>query len=110
MFHTFIHCNDYMYRIGPRPLIQSTNFFTKNKSLQFFVINLDIVYDGGSDWYVLNREFVHYITYGDDELVNGLRHTFNYSLLPCEVCLSLYKKNPKLKFLVIFLRLSFIRC
>ncbi|CAF3311576.1 unnamed protein product [Rotaria sp. Silwood2] len=66
LFHTFIHCNDYMYRIGPRSLIEN------------------IIYDGGSDWYILNREFVYYITYGDDELVNGLRHTFNYSLLPCE--------------------------
>ncbi|CAF3656877.1 unnamed protein product [Adineta steineri] len=66
MFHTFIHCNNYMYRIGSRSLIQN------------------IVYDGGSDWYVLNREFVHYITYGNDELINGLRHIFNYSLLPCE--------------------------
>ncbi|CAF0959935.1 unnamed protein product [Rotaria sordida] len=66
LFHTFIHCNDYMYRIGPRSLIQN------------------IIYDGGSDWYVLNREFVYYVTYGNDELINGLRHTFNYSLLPCE--------------------------
>ncbi|CAF3556624.1 unnamed protein product [Rotaria socialis] len=66
LFHTFIHCDDYMFRIGPRPLIQN------------------IIYDGGSDWYVLNRDFVHYVTYGNDELVNGLRHIFNYSLLPCE--------------------------
>ena len=50
------------------------------------MFSVDIVYDGGSDWYVLNREFVHYVTYGNDELVSGLRHIFNYSLLPCEVC------------------------
>ncbi len=73
-----------MYRIGPRPLIQSMDWL--NISLTSFRINLDIVYDGGSDWYILNREFVYYVTYGNDELINGLRHTFNYSLLPCEVC------------------------
>lgn len=66
IFHTFIHCDNYMYRLASRSLIKN------------------IIYDGGSDWYILNREFVHYVTYGDDELVNGLRHTFNYSLLPCE--------------------------
>ncbi len=34
MFHTFIHCNDYMYRIGPRPLIQSRNLFNKKEKNQ----------------------------------------------------------------------------
>ena len=83
MFHTFIHCENYMYRIGSRPLIQSRN---KNKTIEkIFISNLDIVYDGGSDWYVLNREFVYYVTYGNDELINALRHIFNYSFLPCEV-------------------------
>ena len=56
------------------------------RSDNFLSVDLtEIVYDGGSDWYVLNREFVHYVTFGDDPLINGLRHIFNYSLLPCEV-------------------------
>lgn len=104
MFHTFIHCNDYMYRIGPRALIQSIYLIKKDVFLDF--MNLDIVYDGGSDWYVLNREFVHYITYGNDELINGLRHIFNYSLLPCEVCLSLQRKFI---IFLLYLRLFFIQ-
>lgn len=79
-----MHCNDYMYRIGSRPLIQSKETVLNIRS-SLLIITTDIVYDGGSDWYILNRQFVHYVTYGDDELVNGLRHTFNYSLLPCEV-------------------------
>jgi hypothetical protein len=105
MFHTFIHCNDYMYRIGSRPLIQSRNLLNKNNKKKPHA-NLDIVYDGGSDWYVLNREFVHYVTYGNDELVNGLRHIFNYSLLPCEVC----SHENAIEILNFFFRLSFIRC
>jgi len=73
-----------MYRLAERPLIKRkqtiiNRFFTCSNTY------LDILYDGGSDWYILNREFVHYATYGDDELVNGLQHMFNYSLLPCEV-------------------------
>lgn len=56
-------------------------FFLKNSTS----IRLELVYDGGSDWYVLNRDFVHYVTYGNDQMINGLRHVFKYSLLPCEV-------------------------
>lgn len=76
-----------MYRIGPKTLIQSErerklfNFSFSNSTS----IRLDLVYDGGSDWYVLNRDFVHYVTYGNDQMINGLRHVFKYSLLPCEV-------------------------
>jgi hypothetical protein len=97
MFHTFIHCNEYMYRIGPRSLIQSRSFITMKVNKHIFIY-LDIIYDGGSDWYVLNREFVYYVTYGNDELVNGLRHTFNYSLLPCEVCLNVKTKMNSMFF------------
>ncbi|CAF0828601.1 unnamed protein product [Didymodactylos carnosus] len=67
LLHTFVQCEDYMYRIGPRELIK------------------DIVYDGGSDWYCLNRDFIHYIINENDNLLNGLLNTFHYSLLPCEV-------------------------
>ncbi|CAF5203766.1 unnamed protein product, partial [Rotaria magnacalcarata] len=43
-----------------------------------------IVYEFGSDWTILSRDFIIYITYGDDELIRGLRLTFNFSALPSE--------------------------
>ncbi|UJR31492.1 hypothetical protein I4U23_018981 [Adineta vaga] len=66
------------------PLIKS-NVDLRDKKIVLMKINLEIIYDGGSDWYVLNREFVHYVTYGNDELINGIRHLSNYSLLSCEM-------------------------
>lgn len=41
--------------------------------------------DGGSDWIALNREFCSYVITSQDSLVTGLKHMFQYSLLPAEV-------------------------
>lgn len=60
-------------------------FECDDNSQLLYIIYLDIIYEFGSDWIILNREFMEYVTYGDDELIRGLRYTFNYSTLPCEV-------------------------
>lgn len=45
-----------------------------------------IVIDGGSDWIALSRPFINYIvTAQNDELLDGLKTVFKYTLLPAEV-------------------------
>jgi len=41
--------------------------------------------DGGSDWIVLNKDFIRYIVTTNDELVKGLKAVFRHTLLPAEV-------------------------
>ncbi|KPM03588.1 xylosyltransferase oxt-like protein [Sarcoptes scabiei] len=55
-----------MWRIGDRKLIKG------------------IVWDGGSDWIVLSKNFSHYLTYSQDHLLSSLREYFRFSLLPVE--------------------------
>jgi len=45
----------------------------------------DIEIDGGSDWIALNRKFCHYLVTSTDSLVTGLKHMYQYTLLPAEV-------------------------
>lgn len=64
---TFHQCDDHMWKLGPRKLPQG------------------IVLDGGSDWIGLSRDFCDYVINGDDDLLNGLKTIFKYTLLPAEV-------------------------
>ncbi|CAG2121719.1 unnamed protein product [Medioppia subpectinata] len=64
---TFYECDTHMWRVADR------------------VLPTGIRWDGGSDWVVLSREFCHYITYEDNELLSGLKQLFKYTLLPAEV-------------------------
>ncbi|CAG2159896.1 unnamed protein product, partial [Oppiella nova] len=63
---TFYECDTHMWRVADRQLPKG------------------IRWDGGSDWVVLSREFCHYITYEDNELLRGLKQVFKYTLLPAE--------------------------
>lgn len=66
---TFVECDEHMWRIG-------------NKSFP-----TGIVIDGGSDWLALSRTFINYVvTAQNDQLLEGLKTVFKYSLLPAEVC------------------------
>jgi hypothetical protein len=56
-----------MWRLGDRKLPDAIDF------------------DGGSDWILLNREFVSYVVNSNDALVTGLKHLYQYALLPAEV-------------------------
>ena len=79
-----------MWRLGPRKL------------------PLGIQIRGGSNWILLNKEFVSYVVNGDDELINGLRTLYSYTLVPAEsffhttlrnskFCLSLHKNNLRVE-------------
>lgn len=44
-----------------------------------------ITVDGGSDWFLLNRKFVEYVTFSTDDLVTKMKQFYSYTLLPAEV-------------------------
>ena len=46
---------------------------------------LGITLDGGSDWIVINRQFVEYLIMSTNELLTGLKLMYKYTLLPAEV-------------------------
>lgn len=52
-----------------------------------------IAVDGGSDWFLLNRKFVEYVTFSTDDLVTKMKQFYSYTLLPAEV--SILEKSPK---------------
>ncbi|XP_053309306.1 xylosyltransferase 2 [Spea bombifrons] len=62
----FHECDSHMWRLGER------------------LIPEGIVVDGGSDWFVLTRNFVEYVTYTEDILVSDLKRFYKYTLLPAE--------------------------
>ncbi|KAF5269987.1 hypothetical protein FQR65_LT05786 [Abscondita terminalis] len=75
---TFVECDTHMWRVGDRKLPWG------------------IQIDGGSDWIALSREFVAYAASDEpDELVQGLRIVFNYTLLPAESFFHTVLKNSK---------------
>ena len=67
LLRTFYECDYHLWRVGNRS------------------VPTGIRVDGGSDWICLSREFTHYITSSQDELVQGLNQYFTYALLPAEV-------------------------
>uniref|UniRef100_A0A2C9MAE7 protein xylosyltransferase n=1 Tax=Biomphalaria glabrata TaxID=6526 RepID=A0A2C9MAE7_BIOGL len=63
---TFHECEDHLWRVAPRPLPSG------------------VIFDGGSDWIGLFREFARYALNSKDKLVTGLKQYYKYSLLPVE--------------------------
>ena len=63
-----------------------------------FRIPPGIRYTGGSDWFVLHRQFVDYVINPpvDDELVNDLVSYFAFTILPAEVHVNHYNSCKKL--------------
>ncbi|XP_065183647.1 xylosyltransferase 1-like [Sycon ciliatum] len=86
---TFFECEHHMWRIGPRKLPEGIHI------------------DGGSDWIMLNRDYVHYLVASTDAVALGLKHMFSYTLLPAEsffhtllrnspMCQTMVKNNLRL--------------
>ncbi|KAH9489879.1 hypothetical protein Btru_044479 [Bulinus truncatus] len=63
---TFHECEDHLWRVAPRPLPTG------------------VIFDGGSDWIGLFKEFARYALKSKDKLVTGLKQYYKYSLLPVE--------------------------
>lgn len=70
----FLECDAHMWRLGDRRIPEG------------------IAVDGGSDWFLLNRKFVEYVTFSTDDLVTKMKQFYSYTLLPAEV--SVPEKNP----------------
>ncbi|XP_061455462.1 xylosyltransferase 1 isoform X2 [Rhineura floridana] len=62
----FLECDAHMWRLGDRKIPEG------------------ITVDGGSDWFLLNRKFVEYITFSNDDLVTKMKRFYSYTLLPAE--------------------------
>ena len=72
MDQLFWECDTHMWRLGRRHVPH------------------DLVWSGGSDWICLNKRFCDYAVNSKDELVTGLKHYFDYALLPAEVRYLIY--------------------
>lgn len=79
----FLECDAHMWRLGDRRIPEG------------------ISVDGGSDWFLLNRKFVEYVTFSSDDLVMQMKQFYSYTLLPAEVnksetqsCLSNWPHPP----------------
>nr|XP_040133243.1 xylosyltransferase 1 isoform X1 [Ictidomys tridecemlineatus] len=62
----FLECDAHMWRLGDRRIPEG------------------ISVDGGSDWFLLNRKFVEYVTFSTDDLVTKMKQFYAYTLLPAE--------------------------
>uniref|UniRef100_F6TSW7 Xylosyltransferase 1 n=1 Tax=Ornithorhynchus anatinus TaxID=9258 RepID=F6TSW7_ORNAN len=62
----FLECDTHMWRLGDRKIPEG------------------ITVDGGSDWFLLNRKFVEYVTFSNDDLVTKMKQFYSYTLLPAE--------------------------
>ncbi|XP_067407152.1 xylosyltransferase 1 [Emydura macquarii macquarii] len=62
----FLECDTHMWRLGDRKIPEG------------------ITLDGGSDWFLLNRKFVEYVTFSSDDLVTKMKRFYSYTLLPAE--------------------------
>ena len=71
----FLECDAHMWRLGDRRIPEG------------------IAVDGGSDWFLLNRKFVEYVTFSTDDLVTKMKQFYSYTLLPAEV--SIWGKVPE---------------
>lgn len=63
----FLECDAHMWRLGDRRIPEG------------------ITVDGGSDWFLLNRKFVEYVTFSTDDLVTKMKQFYSFTLLPAEV-------------------------
>ncbi|XP_071796502.1 xylosyltransferase 1-like isoform X1 [Asterias amurensis] len=75
---TFFECDTHMWRLGDRQL------------------PLGITLDGGSDWIVINRQFVEYLIMSTNELLTGLKLMYKYTLLPAESFFHTVLENSEL--------------
>ena len=64
----FDECDNYVWRLGFKKKLPS-----------------GIIYDGGSDWFGLHRDFCEYAVYSNDSLVTGLKKYADHSFSPLEV-------------------------
>ena len=64
----FHECENHVWRLGMKKALPS-----------------GIVYDGGSDWFGLHREFLEYVVSSNDLLVTGMLEFSKYSFSPLEV-------------------------
>uniref|UniRef100_A0A8C5GGV6 Xylosyltransferase 1 n=1 Tax=Gouania willdenowi TaxID=441366 RepID=A0A8C5GGV6_GOUWI len=62
----FLECDTHMWRLGDR------------------TIPGGVAVDGGSDWFILSRDFVDYVVNSEDELVLNMRTFYTHTLLPAE--------------------------
>ncbi|XP_077305060.1 xylosyltransferase 1 [Lithobates pipiens] len=62
----FLECDTHMWRLGDRKIPEG------------------ITVDGGSDWFLLNRKFVEYVIFSNDDLVTKMKRFYSYTLLPAE--------------------------
>ncbi|XP_075420669.1 xylosyltransferase 1 isoform X2 [Tenrec ecaudatus] len=62
----FLECDAHMWRLGDRRIPEG------------------VAVDGGSDWFLLNRKFVEYVTFSTDDLVTHMKQFYAYTLLPAE--------------------------
>ncbi|CDW56549.1 Branch domain containing protein [Trichuris trichiura] len=62
----FVECENRMWRLGTRRMPRRVRF------------------QGGSDWFVLHRDFVRFVVREKSSLVSHLREWFRYTLLPAE--------------------------
>nr|XP_033770601.1 xylosyltransferase 1 isoform X2 [Geotrypetes seraphini] len=62
----FLECDTHMWRLGDRKIPEG------------------IIVDGGSDWFLLNRKFVEYVTFSSDDLVAKMKRFYAHTLLPAE--------------------------
>lgn len=74
---TFVECDNHMWRLGKRPLPQGA------------------VIDGGSDWIILHRDFVHYLVNSRDQYLTALKRYFEFTLLPAESFFHTVLRNGK---------------
>ncbi|XP_072022248.1 xylosyltransferase 1-like isoform X1 [Amphiura filiformis] len=75
---TFYECDTHMWRLGER------------------VLPTGISLDGGSDWIIVNRDFVRYLITTDNALLRGLKEMYKYTLLPAESFFHTVLENSEL--------------
>ncbi|KAF5398943.1 hypothetical protein PHET_07738 [Paragonimus heterotremus] len=86
----FAYCDQHIWHLGRRPYPTG------------------IVFDGGSDWMVLAREFVDYIVHSQDAVLTGLKQYATYSLLPVEMFFHVLAQNTRFCTSVISSSLRFV--
>ncbi|KAF8562930.1 hypothetical protein P879_06085 [Paragonimus westermani] len=90
MDRIFAYCDKHIWHLGRRPYPTG------------------IVFDGGSDWMVLPREFVDYIVHSQDAVLTKLKQYATYSLLPVEMFFHVLAQNTRFCTSVISSSLRFV--
>ena len=77
MYLSYLECDNYMWKLGPRKLPNG------------------IMFEGGSDWMCFTKDFVSYVANGNDELLNGLKTVHSYTANPTEAFFHTVLRNSK---------------